>query len=64
MSERTHVIFPAWPPPLTTPQWFNGDGNISAFYFKDGHVDLKQRYVRTEKFVREAESRRALLGGL
>jgi carotenoid cleavage dioxygenase-like enzyme len=43
-------------------QWFNGDGNIGAFRFKDGHVDFKQRYVRTEKFVREAEARRALLG--
>lgn len=43
-------------------QWFNGDGNIGAFRFKDGHVDFKQRYVKTEKFVREAEARRALLG--
>lgn len=43
-------------------QWFNGDGNISAFRIKDGYIDLKQRYVRTEKFVREAEARRALIG--
>lgn len=43
-------------------QWFNGDGNISAFRISNGHVDFKQRYVRTEKFVREAEARRALLG--
>lgn len=32
------------------------------FRIKDGHVDFKQRYVRTEKFVKEAEARRALLG--
>ncbi|EEU36435.1 uncharacterized protein NECHADRAFT_42458 [Fusarium vanettenii 77-13-4] len=42
--------------------WFNGDGNISAFRIKDGHVDFKQRYVRTEKFEREKEARRALIG--
>jgi carotenoid cleavage dioxygenase-like enzyme len=43
-------------------QWFNGDGNISAFRIKDGNVDFKQRYVRTEKFVKEAQARRSLLG--
>lgn len=43
-------------------QWFNGDGNISAFTIKDGQVSFKQRYVRTEKFVREREAQRALLG--
>ncbi|KAM6504578.1 hypothetical protein FSOLCH5_015320 [Fusarium solani] len=42
--------------------WFNGDGNIGAFRIKDGHVDFKQRYVRTEKFVRERQARRALIG--
>ncbi|KUL88876.1 hypothetical protein ZTR_03539 [Talaromyces verruculosus] len=42
--------------------WFNGDGNISAFRISNGHVDFKQRYVRTEKFVREGEARRALMG--
>ena len=44
-------------------QWFNGDGLVSAFRIKDGHVDFKQKYVKTEKFIREAEARRALLGG-
>lgn len=43
-------------------QWFNGDGNISAFRVKDGRASFKQRYVRTEKFTREREARRALLG--
>ncbi|KAL0471614.1 carotenoid oxygenase 1 [Neurospora intermedia] len=53
---------PHLPSFIPNDPWFNGDGNISGFYFKDGHVDLKQRYVRTEKFVREAEARRSLLG--
>lgn len=43
-------------------QWFNGDGNISAFRIHNGRVHFKQRYVRTEKFVREREAGRALLG--
>jgi carotenoid cleavage dioxygenase-like enzyme len=43
-------------------QWFNGDGNISAFRIKDGRCDFKQRYVRTEKFVRERDAKRALIG--
>jgi len=42
-------------------KWF-GDGNISAFRIKDGYVDFKQKYVRTEKFVKERKARRALLG--
>ncbi|CAN9322844.1 unnamed protein product [Alternaria alternata] len=49
--------------PLTPRnQWFNGDGNVSAFRIKDGSCHFKQRYVRTEKFVREREAKRALIG--
>ncbi|PSN71942.1 carotenoid oxygenase [Corynespora cassiicola Philippines] len=40
----------------------NGDGNICCFYFKDGHVDFKNRYVRTPKFLAERAARRALFG--
>lgn len=43
-------------------QWFNGDGNISAFRIKDGRVSFQQRLVRTEKFTREREAGRALMG--
>lgn len=35
---------------------------VSAFKIKDGHVDFKQAFVRTDKYVKEAEARRALLG--
>lgn len=45
-------------------QWFNGDGNISSFRIESGRVHFKQRYVRTEKFVKEREAQRALLGTL
>ncbi|KAF4450670.1 Carotenoid oxygenase, partial [Fusarium albosuccineum] len=40
----------------------NGDGNVSSFYIKDGHVDFKQRYVRTPKLIAEREARQALFG--
>ncbi|KAJ6145039.1 Carotenoid oxygenase [Penicillium chermesinum] len=42
--------------------WFNGDGNVSAFRIKNGSVTFQQKYVRTEKFVREKEAGRALIG--
>lgn len=41
---------------------FASDGMISAFRFRDGHVDFKNRWVRTEKMVRERRAREALFG--
>jgi len=40
----------------------NGDGNVASFYIKDGHVDFKNRFVRTPKFQTERAARQALLG--
>ncbi|KAB5576267.1 carotenoid oxygenase [Coniochaeta sp. 2T2.1] len=40
----------------------NGDGNVASFYIKDGHVDFKNRFVRTPKFEAERAARKALLG--
>ncbi|GME34536.1 stilbene cleavage oxidase [Neofusicoccum parvum] len=53
---------PQFPPFIEDDPWFNGDGNISAFHIQNGKVHFKQRYVRTEKFVREREAGRALIG--
>ncbi|CRL22258.1 Carotenoid oxygenase [Penicillium camemberti] len=53
---------PQFSPFIENDPWFNGDGSISAFTIKDGSVSFKQRFVRTEKFVREQEAQRALLG--
>ncbi|CAK7206127.1 transcriptional regulatory protein rco1 [Sporothrix eucalyptigena] len=53
---------PQFPPFIENDPWFNGDGNISAFRFSKGKVHMQQRYVRTEKFVREREAERALAG--
>jgi len=35
---------------------------VSAFRVHLGKVHFKQRYVRTEKFMREREAQRALIG--
>ncbi|KAJ5657185.1 Carotenoid oxygenase [Penicillium longicatenatum] len=53
---------PQLPPFIDNDPWFNGDGNVSAFRIKNGSVTFQQKYVRTEKFVREREASRALIG--
>lgn len=40
----------------------DGDGIVSAFRFKDGHVDWTQRYVRTERYKAERKARKPLFG--
>jgi len=51
---------PQFPPKLGTDIYLNGDGVVTMFRFADGHVDMKSRYVRTEKFEAERSARRAL----
>ncbi|CAG8981822.1 hypothetical protein HYALB_00013987 [Hymenoscyphus albidus] len=51
-----------FPPIYENDISFNGDGLISAFYLQNGHVDFRQRYVRTERFKRETAARRSLFG--
>ena len=41
---------------------FNDDGFVDAFSFTGGHVDLRSRYVHTERFVAETKARKALFG--
>ncbi|KAJ2899392.1 hypothetical protein MKZ38_003064 [Zalerion maritima] len=53
---------PAQVPFIENDPWFNGDGNVSAFHVHDSRVDFRQRYVRTEKFVKERQAGKALLG--
>ena len=45
---------PQFPPKLGTDIYLNGDGMVTMFRFADGHVDMRSRYVRTEKFQRNA----------
>lgn len=40
----------------------NGDGMISAFYFENGRVDFRCRYIKTERFLAERSAHRRLYG--
>ncbi|PZU11082.1 carotenoid oxygenase family protein [Sphingomonas sp.] len=53
---------PHFPPLGEDDIWFNGDGMVTAFAFRDGRVDLKQRWVETDKFKLEREAGHALFG--
>ena len=59
-----HRVHPdqQFPPMFDTDQFFNGDGMISLFRFKDGKVDFKQRYAQTDKFKLERTAGKALFG--
>lgn len=46
--------------PMTTAA--GGDGAVRAFRIKDGCVDFRTRYVRTERFLLERQARRSLYG--
>ena len=41
---------------------FNGDGIVTSFRFENGHVDMRHRYVRTDRFRAERAARRGLFG--
>lgn len=51
-----------FPPKMGDANPFNGDGIVTAFRFKNGHVDLQHRYVRTHRFNAERAARRGLFG--
>lgn len=55
------TVDPYVPPhPQNVP--LDGDGNITALRFKDGKVDLKVRYVETERFQIERKAGKAMFG--
>jgi carotenoid cleavage dioxygenase len=49
-------------PKFDNDQFFNGDGLISLFRFRNGRVDFKQRYAQTDKFKLERAAGKALFG--
>jgi carotenoid cleavage dioxygenase len=53
---------PQFPPKLGWDTFLSGDGMVRMFRIRDGHVDFKQRYVRTERWQLERKARRALYG--
>lgn len=53
---------PQFSPKYDDDQFFNGDGMVSLFRFKDGRVDFKQRYAHTDKWKLENQAGKALFG--
>lgn len=51
-----------FPPVYEDDIHFNGDGSVTAVRIRGGHADLRQRYVRTDRWTAETEARRALFG--
>ncbi|KFY05889.1 hypothetical protein V491_08973 [Pseudogymnoascus sp. VKM F-3775] len=51
-----------WSPLYADDVFINGDGCIDAVRIHNGHVDFKQRFVRTEKFLIERVARQAVFG--
>ncbi len=41
---------------------FDGEGHVSLFRIKDGHVDYRSRYVRTQRWKAQHAARRSLFG--
>ena len=53
---------PAFPAKSGKDIAFNGDGMVTTFTFRDGHVDFKSKYAMTDKLKLERAARRALFG--
>ena len=41
---------------------FDGEGHVSMFRIKDGHVDYRTRYARNARYLAQAEARKSLFG--
>jgi len=59
-----HRVHPdaLFPPRYPDDQFFNGDGMITLFRFRNGRIDLKQRYAHTDKWKLEHDAGRSLFG--
>jgi carotenoid cleavage dioxygenase len=64
LSGTFHRVHPdaQFPPRFENDQFFNGDGLITLFRFRNGQIDLKQRYAQTDKFKVERSAGRSLFG--
>ena len=50
-------------PPAEPYHWFTGDGMVHAITLADGRASYRNRWVRTPRFVAEAEAGRPLFAG-
>jgi carotenoid cleavage dioxygenase-like enzyme len=55
---------PLYPPTDEDYHWFDGDGMVYAFFIEDGRVAMRNRWVRTDKFLLEQGHGRRLFGVL
>lgn len=53
---------PAYPPTFEDDTALSGDGMVSRFLFRNGHVEHAIRYVRTARFEAERQAGKALFG--
>jgi carotenoid cleavage dioxygenase-like enzyme len=53
---------PQFPPRLGDDIAFNGDGQVTMFRFRNGRVDMKHRWVQTDKWKLEHAAGKALFG--
>lgn len=49
-------------PPDKNNVSIDGDGNVTAFRIRNGRVDMKMRYIETERYKLERRANRALFG--
>lgn len=61
MFYRVHPD-PQFAPVYEDDQFFNGDGMVSQFHFKNGRVDFRQRYAKTDKWKLENSAGKSLFG--
>jgi carotenoid cleavage dioxygenase len=50
------------PPQYASDIAFDGEGHVSMFRIKDGHVDYRTRYAKTQRWMAQHEARRSLFG--
>jgi carotenoid cleavage dioxygenase len=53
---------PQYPPRLGDDTFLSGDGMMGRFWFEDGHVDYRQRYVMTERLLADRANRKSMFG--
>ena len=51
-----------YPPKFANNIPFDGEGHVAMFRFANGHVDLRTRYVRTQRYKAQRDARRAVFG--
>ncbi len=53
---------PQYPPRLGDDTFLSGDGMVGRFWFENGHVDYRQRYVMTERLQADRAHRKSMFG--